>query len=45
VALPDGAAERLREAGVMFAGRAGKARFSFHLWVTEDDVDRALSLI
>jgi selenocysteine lyase/cysteine desulfurase len=45
VALPDGAAERLREAGVMFAGRAGKARFSFHLWVTEDDVDRAVGLI
>jgi selenocysteine lyase/cysteine desulfurase len=45
VDLPAGAAERLGEGGVMAAGRAGRMRFSFHLYTTEEDVDRALSLI
>jgi selenocysteine lyase/cysteine desulfurase len=45
VALPAETVDRLRAGGVMAAGRAGRMRFSFHLWVTEEDVDRALSLI
>jgi selenocysteine lyase/cysteine desulfurase len=45
VDLPDGADERLRAAGVMFAGRGGRSRFSFHLYTTEADVDRALEAI
>jgi selenocysteine lyase/cysteine desulfurase len=31
--------ERLTGAGIRISGRAGRARASFHLWNTEDDVD------
>ena len=40
-----GAAERLRAAGVMFADHGDLLRFSFHLYTTEADVDRALEAI
>jgi selenocysteine lyase/cysteine desulfurase len=33
--------ERLRDAGVMFADHGDLLRFSFHLYTTPDDVDRA----
>ena len=39
-----GAEERLRAAGVMFAGY-DLLRFSFHLYNTEADVDRALEAL
>jgi selenocysteine lyase/cysteine desulfurase len=45
VALDDAAGERLRRAGVMAAGRGGALRFSFHLYTTEADVDRALEAL
>jgi selenocysteine lyase/cysteine desulfurase len=45
VRLDDGAEERLRAAGVMAAGRGGAMRFSFHLYTTEADVDRALAAL
>jgi selenocysteine lyase/cysteine desulfurase len=45
VTLDDGAEERLLAAGVMAAGRGGAMRFSFHLYTTESDVDRALEAI
>jgi selenocysteine lyase/cysteine desulfurase len=41
----DGALDRLREAGVAAAGRAGAARLSFHLYNTEADVARALDAL
>ncbi|HEU4676062.1 MAG TPA: aminotransferase class V-fold PLP-dependent enzyme [Motilibacteraceae bacterium] len=41
----EGAAERLTEAGVRAAVRAGKVRLAFHLWNTIDDVDRALAAL
>jgi selenocysteine lyase/cysteine desulfurase len=37
--------EELRQAGVMAAGRGGRMRFSFHLYNTETDVDRALDVL
>jgi selenocysteine lyase/cysteine desulfurase len=43
--LDDAAVARLDAAGVRFAGRGGLARFSFHLYTTEEDVDRALEAI
>jgi selenocysteine lyase/cysteine desulfurase len=43
-AAPD-AAERLRAAGVMAAGRGGALRLSCHLYTTERDVDRALEVL
>jgi selenocysteine lyase/cysteine desulfurase len=44
VALPrdDALAERLRDADVMFTDREGLFRFSFHLFNTDAEVDRAL---
>lgn len=45
VGLDEGAGERLRGAGVTAAGRGGAMRFSFHLYTTEADVDRALEAI
>jgi selenocysteine lyase/cysteine desulfurase len=45
VATDDGAADRLRAAGVMAAGRAGRLRFSCHLYNDEQDVDRALEAL
>jgi selenocysteine lyase/cysteine desulfurase len=41
---PPGAADRLRAAGVMFAGY-DLLRFSFHLYTSEADVDRALEAL
>lgn len=36
---PDGSQlERMTDAGIRISGRAGRARASFHLWNTEDDV-------
>jgi selenocysteine lyase/cysteine desulfurase len=43
--LGDDAAERLRAAGVMAAGRGGALRLSCHLYTTERDVDRALEAL
>ncbi|MFC0042661.1 aminotransferase class V-fold PLP-dependent enzyme [Actinomadura rayongensis] len=43
--VPDGTAARLAEHGVVVAERAGRLRASFHLSTSEDDVDRALSLL
>jgi selenocysteine lyase/cysteine desulfurase len=47
VSVPlDAAAEaRLAAAGVMAAGLGEDVRFSFHLYTTEVDVDRALEAI
>ena len=42
---PPDAAERLRAAGVMAAGRAGSLRLSCHLYTTDGDVDRALEVL
>jgi selenocysteine lyase/cysteine desulfurase len=41
---PPGAADRLRAAGVLFAGY-DLLRFSFHLYTSEADVDRALEAL
>jgi selenocysteine lyase/cysteine desulfurase len=41
----DTAAERLRAAGVMAGGRAGRLRLSCHLYNDEGDVDRALEAL
>jgi selenocysteine lyase/cysteine desulfurase len=41
----DGDVERLRDAGVMFADHGDLLRFSFHLYTTPHDVDRALSAL
>ena len=41
----DGAAERLAAAGVRAAVRAGKARVSFHVYSTDDDVDLAVAAL
>ncbi len=38
-------AERLKAAGVKFAGRDGRMRFSFHLYNTDDDVDTTLDAL
>jgi selenocysteine lyase/cysteine desulfurase len=43
--LPEATGERLREAGIMAAGRGGLLRFSFHLYTTSADVDRALEVL
>jgi selenocysteine lyase/cysteine desulfurase len=40
-----GAADRLRAAGVAFADHGELLRFSFHLYTSADDVDRALSAL
>jgi selenocysteine lyase/cysteine desulfurase len=46
VSLPaDGLGAALREAGVMATEREGRLRFSFHLFNTEADVDRALEVV
>ncbi|WP_225878288.1 aminotransferase class V-fold PLP-dependent enzyme [Spongiactinospora rosea] len=39
------ALRRLAEAGVRAAVRAGRIRVSFHLYTTEDDVDRAVAAL
>jgi len=38
-------AATLREAGVMATEREGRMRFSFHVWNTAADVDRALEVV
>lgn len=43
--LGEDAAERLRAAGVMAAGRGGALRLSCHLYTTERDVDRVLDVL
>jgi selenocysteine lyase/cysteine desulfurase len=43
--LADDAADRLRAAGVMAAGRGGGLRLSCHFYNTEADVDRALAVL
>ena len=43
--LDPGAQDRLRAAGVMCAGRGGRLRFSFHLYTTDEDVERAVAAI
>jgi selenocysteine lyase/cysteine desulfurase len=43
--LPADAAEHLAAARVMAAGRGGLLRLSFHLYTTEEDVDRALAVL
>ena len=45
VEVPDGTAERFAKQGVAAAIRAGRLRCAFHLYTTEEDVDRALSLL
>lgn len=45
VPLAGGAAERLTRAGIRYAVRDARARFSFHLYNTEDDVDRLVSCL
>jgi selenocysteine lyase/cysteine desulfurase len=40
-----GAEERLKAAGIRAAVRAGRVRASFHVYSTEDDVDRALDAL
>jgi selenocysteine lyase/cysteine desulfurase len=40
-----GAAERLGDAGIRASTRAGATRLAFHLYNTEDDVDRALAAL
>lgn len=40
-----GAEACLRQAGVVFAGRAGRTRLSFHLYNTVDDVDLAVRAV
>jgi selenocysteine lyase/cysteine desulfurase len=42
---PPDAADRLREAGVMAAGRGGALRLSCHLYASERDVERALDVL
>jgi selenocysteine lyase/cysteine desulfurase len=42
---PAAAGERLQRAGVVTAIRAGRIRASFHLYNTDDDVDRALAAL
>jgi selenocysteine lyase/cysteine desulfurase len=42
---PPDAADRLREAGVMAAGRGGALRLSCHLYTSDRDVERALDVL
>lgn len=41
----DAAAERLRQAGIRAAVRAGRVRVGFHLYNTDDDLDRLLQAL
>ena len=45
LALASDQVERLTAAGVVGAARAGRTRLSFHLYNTEDDVDRVLGAL
>lgn len=41
----ENAADRLSAAGIRAAARGGRVRASFHLYTTEDDVDRAVAAL
>ena len=43
--VPEGAAEHLAEAGFASANRDGRLRVSFHLYNTEEDVDRLVKVL
>ncbi|MGV0740864.1 aminotransferase class V-fold PLP-dependent enzyme [Mycolicibacterium sp. XJ870] len=46
VSIPiDGAADRLQQAGIRASMRAGAVRVGFHLYNTEDDLDRLLDAL
>ncbi|WP_431871618.1 aminotransferase class V-fold PLP-dependent enzyme [Nocardiopsis eucommiae] len=45
LAVPDGTAERLQEAGILAALRDGRLRVGFHLYNTEEDVDRLVGAL
>ncbi len=45
LAVPDGTAERLHEAGILAALRDGRLRVGFHLYNTEEDVDRLVTAL
>ncbi|MFY9920255.1 MAG: aminotransferase class V-fold PLP-dependent enzyme [Mycobacterium sp.] len=45
VSIPTAAAEELRQAGIRASIRAGAVRVGFHLYNTEDDLDRLLDVL
>ncbi|MFI9630969.1 aminotransferase class V-fold PLP-dependent enzyme [Streptomyces sp. NPDC052042] len=45
VSVSEAAQRRMREAGIRFSVMDGRARFSFHLYNTQDDVERVLARI
>jgi selenocysteine lyase/cysteine desulfurase len=45
VSIPTAAADKLRDAGIRASIRAGAVRVGFHLYNTEDDVDRLLDVL
>ena len=45
VSIPTAAAEKLKDAGIRASIRAGAVRVGFHLYNTEDDLDRLLDVL
>ena len=45
VSIPTPAAEEIRQAGIRASIRAGAVRVGFHLYNTEDDLDRLLDVL
>ena len=45
VSIPTTSAEKLRDAGIRASIRAGAVRVGFHLYNTEDDLDRLLDVL
>lgn len=45
VSIPTAAAEKLRDAGIRASIRAGAVRVGFHLYNTDDDLDRLLDVL
>jgi selenocysteine lyase/cysteine desulfurase len=45
VSIPTAAADRLRQAGIRASIRAGAVRVGFHLYNTDDDLDRLLDVL
>ncbi len=45
VSIPTAAAEEIRQAGIRASIRAGAVRVGFHLYNTEDDLDRLLEVL
>ena len=45
VSIPTAAAEGLKDAGIRASIRAGAVRVGFHLYNTEDDLDRLLDVL